>query len=185
MPKLKLLTSSQKLKIRDLLVQRDGISCPYCKQDIDSQNCEIDHLDDNPYNNEFYNFALCHSGCNKAKRNNFDYKIIASEKINLNKLITSINPVEITEPENSPEIEHNINVYGFVKQILTERVNTDGEIEYSDALNGFTYLASEKFEHCSQTTMRKHLDILTSFTAPFMITKNNKGKKVIVRRIGN
>lgn len=184
MSRLKLLTANQKLRIRDILIKRDGTVCIYCKQEIDPNNCEIDHLNDNPHDNQIYNLILCHSECNKEKRNNFDYKIIANEKLEKNKMIITVSS-DIIESENSPEIEHNINVFKFVEQILSERINTDGEIWYADALNGLTYLATKKFGHCSQTTMRRHLDALTSSVAPFMIIKNDKGKKVIVKRTGN
>ena len=147
-------------------------------------NCEIDHLDDNPFNNESYNYVLVHSECNKEKRNSFDYKILAKEKLEENKKKYA-SSLEITESDDSPETEHNKNVSNLTEQCLSEKINTDGYFEYSDALDGITYLALKKFGHCSQVSVRRHLSTFTSPFAPYMIIRNEKGKKIIVRRTGN
>ena len=183
---MKLLTANQKLKLRDKLIERDGTKCLYCNCELNVNDCDIDHLDNNPKNNNEGNLVLCHHKCNLEKRNNFDYQIISSEKLefNQNRILRTYLEDE-SDYGNSPEIEHNVKVKEFVKQMLYEKINTDGEIEWNDALNGFTYLSSEKFGHCSQTTIRRHLDAFTSSYAPYMKIKNNKGQKVIVRRAGN
>jgi len=184
--RMKLLTANQKLKLRDKLIERDGTKCLYCNCELNINDCDIDHLDNNPKNNNEENLLLCHHKCNLEKRNNFDYQIISSDKLKFNQnRILRTHLEDESEYGNSPEIEHNVKVKEFVKQMLYEKINTDGEIEWDDALNGFTYLASEKFGHCSQTTIRRHLDAFTSSYAPYMKIKNNKGLKVIVRRAGN
>jgi len=180
------MTARQKLQRRDEIIEQDGTKCLYCKLELDLNDCVIDHLDDNPFNNNPENHTLCHQKCNLEKRNNFDYQIIAQEKLEANQKRVLVSYLEDkSEYGNSPEIEHNVNVRQLVKQMLFEKTKTDGEILYSEALNGFSYLAAEKFGHCSQVTIRRHLDDLTSSYAPFMVIKNKEGKKVIIRRVGN
>jgi len=183
---LRLLTARQRLHKRDFLLDRDGVKCLYCVLKLDPNDCVIDHLNNNEYDNDDENLVLCHEKCNLDKRNNPEYQIIAQEKLESNqKRVFKSYMEDKSQYGNSPEIEHNVNVKQFVKQFLTEKIQTDGEIEYSDALNGLTYLCSEKFDHCSQVTIRRHLDALCSPYSPFMKIKNNSGKFVIVKRIGN
>ena len=182
---MKLLTAKQKLHRKHFLIDRDGINCLYCELELDLDNCEIEHLDNNEYNNDIENNALSHITCNAEKRTNIDYQIIAQEKLKSNqRRIFKPYLEDKTDYGNSPEIEHNVNVKSFVKQFLMEKIKIDIKILFSDALNGLTYLCGEKFGHCSQITIRRHLDALCSPWAPFMrITEN--GKRYITKRDGN
>jgi len=47
------------------------------------------------------------------------------------------------------------------------------------------YTPREKSGHCSQVTIRRHLDALCSPLGPFMKIKNSSGKSVILKRSGN
>lgn len=167
-------------------MESDGPSCIFCNLETPEYDRELEHLDNNDYNNKPENHALTHHKCNLEKRYNSDYQIIAKERLALNQKRNMTSAIEDkTEYYNSPEIEHNVNVRQFVRQCLEEIIKTDNEILFSDALNGFTYLAGEKFAHCSQVTLRRHLDSLCSPYSPFMKIRNNSGKFVIVKRSGN
>jgi len=183
---LKLLTPQEKsIRVQELLKQ-DGNNCFFCNEELELNELVIDHLDDNPKNNTPANHVLCHQRCNLVKRTFYDYKIMAAEKLNDNLAKVIVSSIEDkSEYGNSPEIEHNINLRQFVNQQISEIILTDKEILYSDALNGLTYLAGENFGHCSQVTVRRHLDALTSSFGPFMKIKNPSGKFVITKREGN
>jgi len=183
---LKRLTDKQKTHRKPYLAERDGLICIYCNLQLDPNDSEIDHLNDDYTDNQIENNVLCHRKCNLEKRNNYDYQIIAGEKLESNLRSSFKTYVEDrNDYTNSPEIEHNINVKSFVKQFITEKIQTDGSMPYADALNGLTYLCGEKFDHCSQVTIRRHLDAICSDWAPFMKSKNKSGKYLIVKREGN
>lgn len=168
------------------LVESDGPICIFCNLNTPEYDRELEHLDNNIENNKPENHALTHKKCNLEKRYNPEYQIIAKERLALNQTRNMTSAIEDkTEYGNSPEIEHNVNVRQFVRQRLEEIIKIDNEISYSDALNGFTYLAGEKFGHCSQITIRRHLDAFCSPPSPFMKIKNSSGKLVIVPRSGN
>jgi len=182
----KLLTENQKVERRDYNFQRDGKFCLYCQQEIDSNNCDIEHLDDNQFNNEHWNTVNSHHQCNCEKRTNFDYKIIAQEKIKQNKSQIFIQKLEDHSPrEASTEIQININSRQIAEQFITERVQADGHLDHGDALNSITFKCQEQTGHGSQQSTRNYIASLTCSIAPFMIIKNDEGKKIIVKRTGN
>ena len=168
------------------LVESDGPNCIFCNLETTDDDRELEHLDNHDDNNEPENHAVTHKKCNLEKRYNSDYQIMAKERLSLNQTRNMTSAIEDkTEYGNSPEIEHNVIVGQFIKRSLTEIIKIDNEFLFSDALNGFTYLTAEKFGHCSQVTVRRHLDALCSYSGPFMKIKNDSGKFVIVKRNGN
>lgn len=182
---MKRLTARQKLHKRNIFLERDGTKCLYCKLELNPDECVIDHLNNVEYDNNDENLVLCHQSCNLEKRNSPEYQLIANEKLEFNQKHIFTQLEDKSQYGNSPEIEHNVNVRQYAKQFLQEKVMTDGKIEYSDILDGLTYLCSEKFGHCSQVSIRRHLDALCSSFGPFMKIKNEFGKFIIVKRSGN
>ena len=179
----KLMTDSQKILKRDLLIQRDGLNCLYCKSQIDPNDCDIDHLDNNPKNNENWNLVLCHHKCNCEKRNNIDLQLLANEKIKLNQSQIFIPKLEDNSPiEASTEIQININSFQIAERYITEQVQSNGSLEEIDAINCITFLCKKKTGHGSNQSSRNYIKTLTCSLAPFMISKNEEGKKIIVRR---
>ena len=165
------------------IIEHDGIKCLYCKLDTDDKTRVIDHLDNNPFNNNPENHCICHSKCNLDKKINHDYEIIAKDQLGYNqkRVITSLID-DKSKYGNSPEIQHNIDVKDFIKSSLNDELKSIEELLFSEYLNGLTYLAGEKFGHCSQVTVRRHLDSLCSIFGPFKKIKNKDGKYVIVKR---
>ncbi len=182
----KLLTENQKIVKAEYLIRRDGNRCVFVNHELDPRDCEIEHLDNNPSNNENWNLALsCHAH-NCQKKNNADFQIISQEKIKQNKSQIFIQKLEDHSPrEASTEIQININSRQIAEQFLSERVRTDGSLEFQDALNSITFKCTEKTGHGSQQSTRNYIDSLTCSIAPFMISKNDEGKKIIVERQGN
>lgn len=78
----RLLATKKKIVKRDYLVGRDGTNCLYDNLPLDLEHCVIDHLDNNPENNNDWNLALVHQKCNIDKIENYDYQFIAKKKSN-------------------------------------------------------------------------------------------------------
>jgi len=182
----KLLTENQKIGKSEYLIQRDGNRCVFVNHELDPKDCEIEHLDNNPSNNENWNLALtCHKH-NCEKKDNSDFQIIAQEKIKQNKSQIFIQKLEDHSPrEASTEIQININSRQIAEQFITERVQADGHTDYDDALNSITFKCQKQTGHGSQQSTRNYIASLTCSIAPFMIIKNDEGKKIIVKRTGN
>jgi len=68
---------------------------------------------------------------------------------------------------------------------LTETFQTDGKILFSEALDSCVFLCKKKTGHGSQQSVRNYIATLTSKVGPFMISLNESGKKVIIKRLGN
>lgn len=171
-----------------LLIRDDGFNCLYCKQPLTTKDFIYEHLNDNRKDNRMENIVLAHHSCNIKKATYTDYKIIASEKLtdNESKLFVRENiPMPVEAKEVSTEIEINVTNYEITEQFLQEKIMTDGSIEFTDALNSIGYLCHKKTGHGSPQSVRNYINLLASSVGPFMITKNEEKKKIIVKRTGN
>jgi len=179
----KQLSQKRKVLFSNWCRQRDGDICLYCENPIGSK-CILDHLNDNRSDNRLENFVNAHQSCNVAKSSNFDYQIIAMDKLQQNEKGLFI-PKEEDNPEASTEIKISQNNYEITEQYISEKVITDGEIAWHDALYGSVYQCKKKTDYGSVQCVRNYLFSLTCPEAPFMRTKNEFGKSVIQRRVGN
>lgn len=178
----KTLTTSLKQKYLPALIQRDSFKCHYCQTPLES-NYVYDHLDDNRFHNEIENLVLSCQSCNIKKASSFDLKLLAQEKKKRNEEMAVKFIEDKTASENFPsEIEINKTLYNFTKQYIYERVNTDGSIPYSDALNEIVYLCQEKFGHGSEQTTRRYVNQLTCGVAEHQVIRDEQNKKQIVKR---
>ncbi|MGI0027823.1 MAG: hypothetical protein ACREAD_08300, partial [Nitrosopumilaceae archaeon] len=75
--------------------------------------------------------------------------------------------------------------YPIVEQFLKERINTDGFIDYKEALYACVYKCKSMTGHGSSQSVREYIATLTSILGPFIVTKDEKKKKIIVKRVGN
>lgn len=183
------MSFKMKMMLLPFLIQRDdGFKCFYCKNELKINAYVYEHLNNNRNDNRMENIVLaCHS-CNHLKENNFDMQISANEKLQSNEqqyFLGERNYEYSTTKETSTEIEINVSNFDLVRQFLSEIINTDGKIEFSNALNSCVYLCKEKTGHGSQQSIRNYLSTLTSQVAPFMIALDDSKKKIIVRRTGN
>jgi len=178
----KTLTTSLKQKYLPQLIQRDGFSCHYCQKQLGSDYV-YDHLDDNRFHNQIENIVLACQSCNIKKATHFDLQFLAQEKRKQNEEMGLKFVEDRSISENLPsEIEINKTLYNFTKQYITERVNTDGSLPYTDALNEIVYLCQEKFGHGSEQTVRRYINQLTCGVADYQVIKDQEGKKQIVKR---
>jgi len=174
---------SQKAKIINWkwLGQRDDENCLYCKKPNPNV---IDHLNNNPNDNRLENYAKAHQSCNIAKAYNTDYSIIAQTKLKENELSLFI-PVEDNTPDEvSSEIKISKNNFEIIEQYISEIIKLENKISWDDALYGGTYKCKKITGYGSPQCTRNYLKILTSSSAPFIQTKDDNKKKIIVKRTG-
>jgi len=176
------LSHKAKILFTKWVKQRDGPNCFYCKKERPNI---LEHLDDNRDHNTLENFVLSHQTCNVSKKNNFDYQVMAQDKSNQNKLTPFI-PIEDNESEeSSTEIKISKNSYDITEQYLSEKILTDGSISWHDALYGSTFKCKKLTRYGSVQCIRNYLYTLTAPEAPFMKTKDENKKPIIVMRNQN
>jgi len=174
-----------KLRIKDLHIQEDGTKCVYCDSELDLENCVIAHMDNNPKNNNDWNHALSHAQCNIEAIDNFDYHLRAQERIRLNHSKIYAPRIEIKNENVSTEVDINVTNRQLTKQKLTEWTIDRQQIDHNESMNSITYLCTELTGHGSQKCVRDYIAALCSTAGPFMIVKDENGKKMIQRRAGN
>lgn len=183
------LSASKKVEYLPTLYKKQRGKCLYCKEPFEQlEDAIFEHLNNNRLDNRLENLALSHQSCNIKKATYLDYQIIANEQLRKNEdqvLSERKNIEDRTPSDASTEIQINQSNYSIVKQFLEERINTDGSIEYSEALNSAVYKCKSLTEHGSHQSIRGYIATLTSMIGPFMITRDENKKKIIVKRTGN
>jgi len=182
---LKLLSTKRKIKKRDYLTGRDGTNCLYGEEELDLEHCIIEHLNGDPTCNEDWNLALSCQKHNIEKIENYDYQIISKEKIKQNQSMVYAPRIEDKNENVSTEVDINVTNRQLTKQKLFEWTVDGQRIELSEAMNSITYLCTELTGHGSQKCVREYIAALCSQAGPFMIVKDENGKKMIQRRVGN
>ena len=180
------LTQSLKQKYLPIIIQRDGgLNCLYCPESLGSDYV-FDHLNNQRLDNRVENICTVHQKCNILKINNIDFQLIASEKLKQNeeaglKFLEDNSAHE----NNSSEIEINKALYSFHKRYISERIASDGQYLFDDAIAELPYLCQERFDHGSEITTRKYIKQLTSKVTKWQVVKDDKGKKIICKRVLN
>jgi len=170
------------------IMERDneGFVCWYCKKPLFFFKYIFEHLDDDRTHNEFENFVISCSSCNKRKVDDAEMKQRAFQKLDQNKnsdyLRERKHLIDELTTEASPEIEINIACTDITKQFITEKVESDGFILKSEALYCSVYLCREKTGHGSTQSCREYIKILTCEVAPFKIVRDENNRKIIVKR---
>lgn len=183
------LSIQEKRRLYRYITERDGNKCLYCrKQFKNSREPIIEHLNDNRNDNRWDNLAFAHQQCNieKANQPNGEYLDIALAKLDENEshIFVGENFLE-KEPKKdaSTEIEISHKCYEITEQYLTDEILKKVWIPYKGVIHNIVYLAKQKTGHGSEQSIRSHLKTLTSDTAPFEITNDGNGKKIIRRTI--
>lgn len=183
------LTVSQKRKLFKYLIDRDGFCCFYCKGHFKSVHEPIiEHLNDNPIDNREDNLVLAHQKCNilKAKQISKEYLNMAEEKLEENEQHLYVGESfleEKSQKEASTEIEISNKCYDITEKRLTDKILSNGWIDYKEALHSIVYLCKTQVGHGSQQQIRSHIQTLTSVVAPFEIIKDASNKKIIKKRL--
>ena len=178
------LSHKAKIQMSRWCKQRDGDNCLYCVKPLGKRYI-LEHLDDNRNHNTLENFVNAHQHCNVAKKNNFDYQVIADDKRKQNELTPFIPIEDNSSEEASTEIKISKTNFEITEQYLSEKILTDGFVTWHDALYGATYKCKKLTGYGSVQCTRNNLYTLTSPEAPFMKTKDKNKKPIIVRRNQN
>jgi len=175
-----------KFKFLPKLVRRDGgFKCFYCRCNLCDKKWIFEHLDNNPMHSYIENIVLACQSCNVKKKDDCDMQILALEKIHRNEESNFVCERESEETTTfSNEIEINKQNFEITQQYLTEIIETDGSIEYKDAVNSVAMLCKKKTGHGSTPSVREYLNMLASREGPFDIVKDDKKKRIIVKRTG-
>lgn len=185
----KTLTVTLKQKYLPLILERDGgYICFYCKQALDTMDFVYEHLNDNRLDNRSENIVLSHQSCNIAKVTNFDYQIMAREKLESNEKICLSERKysdSLTDHQSSSEIGISIMTFKITQQYLEEHINTDGLVLFEDALWSIVYKAKKDTSYGSHQAVRAHINALTCPDAPFEMKRDSSNKKIIVKRTKN
>jgi len=180
------LTEALKRKYLPRLLQEFGFKCIHCKESLDGKNYVFDHLDDQRSHNEYSNIAPSCQSCNIKKINDYDMKINAIE---LKKQREEASTIYVETPdaieETSSERDVNKMLFPLTEQIISERINTDGHYHLKDALAEIPYIAQKRYGCGAEPTIRRYIKQHTSKTAPFEIVTDEKGTKLICRRLNN
>lgn len=184
------LSANQKVQYLPILIgTQGGFNCLYCNKGLTIGDFVFEHLNGNRTDNRLENLALAHQSCNIQKITNFDYQIIASEQLKKNEdqiFLRERNGVEDKSlTGGSTEIDINVTNSDIVEQFLMERISTDGSIPFAEALDSLVFTCKKKTGHGSHQSIRNYLNALASAVGPFMIMKNESGKKIITKRSGN
>ena len=147
----------------------------------------IEHLNDDRSDNGWDNLALAHQKCNieKANQPNGEYLDIALVKIGDNESHIFVGESFLEkEPKKdaSTEIEISRKCYEITEEYLTDKILKKAWIPYKGVIHNIVYLTKKKTTYGSEQSIRAHLMTLTSDKAPFEITKDGNGKKIIRRR---
>jgi len=87
--------------------------------------------------------------------------------------------------ETSSERQVNKILYPLTEKIISERVNTDGHYPLKDALAEIPYIAQKRYGCGAEPTIRRYIKQHTSAVGPFEIVTDEKGIKLICRRMNN
>ena len=83
------------------------------------------------------------------------------------------------------EISISKKLFEFTKQYLTEHIQVDTNVEYNDALACIPYLTRQKFGFGSEQSIIKYIKQLTSSASPWQIVRDDKGIRIICKRVLN
>jgi len=170
-----------------LIELQGGFRCFYCHEELgtDDRVWIYEHLDDDRQHNDIENIRIAHQSCNVAKQNNIEYRLMAQKELEIvSEKCLRERKCEDKEGKEGYSSEIAIHIQGtnYSKQFITEHITTDGDIDYTDALWAIVNDLNEKYGHGSEQAVRRYLNALCSITGKFMIIRNDKGRRVIVRR---
>jgi hypothetical protein len=180
-------TIAQKRKLFKYLVERDGFRCYLCEKGFkNTREAVLEHLDDNWNDNREDNLALAHQKCNLEKTNNIKFSDKATEKLEENESHMYVGESFLDNnkenKEASTEIEISNKCYEITESYLTEKIIDNGWILYKGLIHVIVFISRKKIGHGSEQSIRSHIKTLTSEIAPFEITTNMEGEKIVKKR---
>jgi len=180
------LTERLKKEYTPKLLHEFGFVCYQCDRILEKGKYVYEHLNGNRLDSRYENICWSHQSCNVKKENYSDMQIKAIELLRRREEagIDFISTPDAVE-EITSERDVNKTLFPFTEQMLSERINTDGNYPLKDALAEIPYAAQKRFGFGSEGAVRRYVKQLTCKQAPFDTITNNKGEKLIVKRVGN
>lgn len=184
------LSQKKKLELLPYLLERDGGHyCFYCKFPLSIETQVYEHLNSNPQDNRPENLVLSCQSCNVKKDKDFDLIFLAKKKLRENESKLFIQKNKFLEEHNtqqaSTEIDINQANSAITEQYIDEKLAVEESLVYTKALNSCAFTCRKRTGHGSQQSVRNYIDMLACDEGPFMISKNDEKKKIIVKRRGN
>lgn len=181
-------TATQKRKLLRYLIDRDGFCCFYCKVKFQSvREPIIEHLNDDPTDNREDNLVLSHQRCNilKAKQSSKEYLNMAELKLEENEQHLYVGESfleEKSQKEVSTEIDINKKCCDITEKYLTDKILSDGWIDYKETLFNIVYRCRMQIGHGSEQSIRSYIQTFTTTEAGFVMEKDPNTKKKIIRK---
>ena len=173
-------------------------TCIFCEQRFilyDTRWAKVwEHLDNDDTNNTFENSAWAHKKCNEDKKFNYDFQLIATEKLKQNILYSGSLGVERrrekpnTDTHTNEQIDANQQILEISEKYLAERLLSqlgrppnETELNWNDTRETIAFRCYKKHRHGSQSTVYRALKLLTCGEAPYRRDKIDGNLKIFKR----
>ena len=180
------LTPGQKKKFLPELCERDnGFKCFYCEKELCLNNFVFDHLNCKRNDNRSDNLVLACQSCNVKRITNGALYEKGFEKLeyNENRLFVREDFLDSSsQPIVSKEIDINTKNTVITERFISNTLTDGDSILFSEALDACVFICQKESGHGSHQSVRNYLAALTSIVGPFEIIRNEKNKKLIVKR---
>jgi len=185
------LTHRRKMEYFQIIVERDGYLCFYCKGECDDNHpVEYDHLNNNPDDSRPENLVFTHHECNIKKKTFTDWQIKAMEKLEQNERVLLASERRLADTGTTDELtsSQRINqaLEPIARQWLEEHLLMEPEINLKDAVNAIVNLCRKQTGWGSQSAIYRYVDTWTNpYNGDLTLSKNENRKTVIRRRVEN
>ena len=181
---MKHLTTKMKQDWFEPIIKRDGgFICFYCKKTLSLNHFVYEHLNDNRKDNRIENLVHACFTCNNKKKDDIDMQLLAQEKLALNVISNSMGEKISPKPRELKELDVSKENFEIAEDFITKEVDDNGSILVKEAKSSISYLCRKNNGTGSPQAVSNYIITLTSKVAPFEITKNDEGKKIIRRKI--
>lgn len=190
MTRTHLLSPKQRLAEVIRIAKQDGWGCYGCSfiTSLEDESVRLDHLNDDPTCDEYWNHGLLCVSCNKKKHNDYDLKIKAKEKIRENLGRVSLLAEDDTATQKvSSEISIHKIVYRETKKYLSEHLAVEEKIRLNRTVNEIVFHCNEKFGCGSDSSIRRAIEAQACHDqSPYIIwTDPEDSQKYLRKREGN
>jgi len=186
MTKSFLTESKKKAWLPRLIEDQGGFICYQCDDTLKPGHYVFEHLNDRRDDTRYENTGLGCVSCNNKKPYELDMQLKAQELL-AKKEEAGLKYLEdeTAHEQTSSEININKALYSFTKQYITEKIVTDVNVSFDDAVSELPYLTQERFGHGSEQSVRRYLKQLTCKASEWQVVKDDKNKKIICKRVLN
>jgi len=168
----------------DPIIQRDeGFRCFYCKKTLSLTHFVYEHLNDNRKDNRIENLVHACFTCNNKKKNDFDMQLSAKDKLADNEIGNSMGERISKKPRELKELDISKENYEIAEKYITKEVDLNGYVIVKEVKNSISYLCRKANGTGSPQAISNYIGTLTSKEAPFEISKNEEGVKIVQRKV--